>query len=184
MKKLLTLSIILFSFSVQAQERSSVAVSYGFGNGSIATFAKSGSPDSHKQKSLNIFGLNYWHPFNKHLLFETGLQLIRYDYVTTSFYPSPTLTNNTLNIYSVPFKIRFEAGKYIFFNGGLTADLSKGNSADINGLGAGIGMGLQAKILKQISIYVNPQANIHGAIPEGHFFAESNIAFGLSYKIN
>lgn len=183
MKKLLTLSLILITFFCNAQKQSSVAVSYGFGNGSIGYFGKADNGTSYNQKSLNIYGLNYWHALNKHWLFETGLQLIRYDYLTTSFIPNNIPSNNTLTIYSVPFKMRFEAGKYIFFNGGLSADLSKGESADINGLGAGIGIGLQVKILKQISLYVNPQANVHGIIPNWRYFAESNIAFGLSHKL-
>ncbi len=183
MKKLLTLSLILFAFFAKAQKQNSISVSYGFGNGARGYFGKADNGLTHHQKSMNIYGLNYWHALNKHWLFETGLQVLRYDYLTTSFLPNSVETDNTLTIYTVPFKMRFEAGKYIFFNGGLTADLSKGDSADINGLGAGIGIGLQTKIFKQVSIYVNPQANIHGAIPNGFLFAESNLTFGLSYRM-
>ncbi len=183
MKKLILLALLFITFFCKAQERSSIGVSYGFGNGTIGIFGKSGSPFSHKQKALNIFGLNYWHEVSKNLFFETGMQLVRYDYVSTSVYPKSISTNNTLNMISVPFKLRFEAGSYIFFNGGITADLSRSKPDPLNGIGAGIGIGLQVKIVKQISLYVNPQANIHGAIPGGRFFAESNIAFGAAYRL-
>jgi hypothetical protein len=177
----LTLLFILFSIFAQAQERSNIAVSYGFGSGSIASLGKSGSPYSYKQKSLNIFGLNYWHQIGKNLYFETGMQLIRFDYTMTSFLPNYFPIYGTTNIISLPLKLRFEAGNHIFFNGGLTADLSK--HSDINGIGAGIGIGSQFKLFKQISFYINPQANIHGAITNGQYFAESNITFGASYRI-
>ncbi len=183
MKKILTFSIVLLSFFVQAQERSSIAVSYGFGNGVIGSLGKSGYGYSHNQKSLNILGLNYWHEVSRNLFFETGMQLFRYTYVTTSVYPNVPPANNILNMISVPFKLRFEAGDYIFFNGGLTADISRSRSNRIGGIGAGIGIGLQVKLIKQVSLYVNPQANIHGILPSRSLFAESNIAFGVSYQI-
>ncbi len=184
MKKLLPLVFILLPFFCQAQEKSSIAASYGFGNGELGSFLKTGSPYSQKQKSLRIFGFNYWHQIGKKFYFETGMQLIRYEYVTTSSTPNFTPTNNTLNIISVPFKLRFEAGKYLFFNGGLIAGLSKSKPNAVKGLGAGIGAGLQVKVVKKISLYVNPQANIHGVLPAGSLLAESNITFGASYQIN
>lgn len=142
MKKLITISFILAGLFANAQKQNSIAVSYGFGNGAKGYFGKADNGLTYHQKSLAIYGLNYWHALSKHWLFETGLQLIRYDYLTTSFIRNYTPTINSLNRYSVPFKMRFETGKYVFLNGGLTADLSKGDSADINGLGAGIGIGL------------------------------------------
>lgn len=183
MKKLLTLSFILTCFFAQAQKIDRIALSYGFGNGNFGSFLKGGSGNSYSQKSLNIFGLNYWNGLTKHLIFETGMHLIRYDYVTTYIKGSPP-TNNTLNIISIPLKFRLEAGEILFFNGGFSADVSKGRQNGIGGVGAGIGIGLQLKIIDDISLYVNPQANIHSVIPIRSLFAEKNIAFGLAYRIN
>ncbi len=183
MKKLLMLSLLLFSFFSQAQERSSVAISYGLGNGRIGSFYKGGDY-SNVQKSLNIFGLNYWHKIGKNLYFETGMQLIRYDHLNISLPPNSTTTREVLNLISLPFKLRFEAGDYVFFNGGLTADFSKRNPDPLSGIGAGIGIGLQVKTFKQISLYVNPQANMHSVITGGRFFAETNLTFGAAYRIN
>lgn len=183
MKKLLTLLFFLICSFTQAQKIDRIALSYGFGNGNFGSFLKGGSGNSYAQKSLNIFGLNYFHGLTKHLVFETGLQLIHYDYITTYIKGNPP-TNNTLNIISIPLKFRLEAGEILFFNGGFSADMNKGRQNGIGGLGAGIGIGLQFKIIDDISLYVNPQANIHSAIPIRSLFVEKNIAFGLAYRIN
>jgi hypothetical protein len=182
MKKLVMLSLILFSLYAHGQKRSSIAISYSLGNGTIGSFYKGGSPNN-EQKSLNIFGLNYWHEMGKNLYFETGFQLIEYNYDSRGFPPNAILTNRTMNMISIPLKLRFEAGNYIFFNGGLTADVSRSKPDLMSGIGAGIGIGLQVKTLKQISLYVNPQANMHGIITSNRFFAEANITFGAAYRI-
>jgi hypothetical protein len=124
MKKLLTLSFISICFFAQAQKIDRIALSYGFGNGNFGSFLKGGSGNSYSQKSLNIFGLNYWHGLTKHLIFETGMQLIRYDYITT-YVTGSAPTNNTLNIISIPLKFRLEAGEILFFNGGFLQILAR-----------------------------------------------------------
>jgi len=88
-------------------------------------YLQGGYSGSFKQKSLNIYGLNYWHEIGRNLYFETGMQLIQCHYLSTNVPPNSIQTNNVRNMISVPFKLRFEAGDFIFFNGGLTADLSK-----------------------------------------------------------
>ena len=74
-------------------------------------------------------------------------------------------------------------GTYIFFNGGLTVDISRSKPNTIGGVGAGIGAGVQVKVFKQFSLYANPQANIHALLPFGMVFPESHFLFGLSYQI-
>ncbi len=182
MKKLMLFTFLLVSMFAKAQERSSIAVSYGIGNGQIGSFGKSGYA-SNKSKSLNIFGVNYWHEISRNLYFETGLQLFRHNYIYTIHGGSSPPENLTMKLFSAPFKLRFEAGDYIFFNGGLTVDLSKGKKNNIGGIGAGIGAGIQVKTYKNLSLYVNPQANIHGILSGGLLFAESHFLFGLAYRI-
>ena len=109
---------MLTTLFCKAQERSSLAISYGFGNGVIGSIYKGGYSGSFKQKSLNIYGLNYWHEIGGNLYFETGMQLIRCHYLSTNIPPNSIQTNNVRNMISVPFKLRFEAGGFIFFNGG------------------------------------------------------------------
>ena len=178
MKKILTLLLILFSLYAKAQKQSSIALSYGTGEGDMGVLGKSGAM-SNDGKSLNIFGFNYWTEIKRNLFFETGIQLYNYSYERTYMVNNFLKENRTLNMISVPIKLRFEAGKYIFFNGGLTADISD----EVAGVGAGIGLGLQVKLGKTISIYTNPQANIHALLPMEQLLAESNITFGVAYKI-
>lgn len=182
MKTLTIIILVFISCCCKAQQRNSVAASYGLGNGSMGMFGKSGGARI-EGKSLHIFGFNYWHAIAKNLFFETGIQLLRYNHTFQLMGPNTYPENQVMNMASVPFKLRFEAGKYIFFNGGLTAALSKGDSG-VSGIGAGIGVGVQFKIAKQLSLYFNPQANLHGLIPDGLHLGESNITFGLSYPLS
>ncbi|SFG56825.1 hypothetical protein [Pedobacter insulae] len=181
MKKLLTLSILFLSLFAKAQEEGSIALSYGFGNGKFGHLGKSEPTPTSRQRSLHLFGMSYWHEIGKNLFFETGFQRFLYSYETASFDSSQPPTNNELNFTSIPFKLRFEAGDYIFFNGGLTTDLNSAKFNTLLGIGAGIGIGLQVKTFKQISLYVNPQANLHRV--KGTAFLESNITFGASYQL-
>lgn len=183
MKGLITFAFILFSIFAVAQERSSIAISYGFGNGELGSIRKSGGA-SYEGNSMNVFGVSYWNEISKNLFFETGIDLYRYPHTKKFYSPSSVPKNYTMNMISAPFKLRFEAGDYIFFNGGLTVDISKSKSASISGMGAGIGAGVQVKFFKQFSLYVNPQANIHGLLPLRMVFPESHLLFGLSYQIS
>ena len=184
MKKLFLLVFLFISFFCKAQERKSIAISYGAGVGDFGSFYKTGY-QSNKGMSLNIIGFNYSHEIAKSLFFETGILLIDYNYINTSMGFSLQPTNHNLKMISVPFKLRFEAGKYIFFNGGLMADLEVGKDSNIRGIGAGIGLGLQLRVAKKISIFANPQTNIHNLIflVSRQKLAELNVGFGLAYQI-
>jgi hypothetical protein len=182
MKRLITLTLLLMSCYCMAQQRNSAAVSYGLGNGSMGTFNKSGGPRI-DGKSLHVFGFNYLHALGKSLFLETGIQLYRYNHTFQAMGPNTFPENRVMNMVGAPIKLRFEAGKYIFFNGGLTASLSKRDSG-VSGIGAGVGVGVQFKIAKQLSIYFNPQANLHGLIPDGLHLGESNITFGISHPLS
>ena len=184
MKKLLTLSLLLLSFFCKAQERKTIAFSYGTGGGYFGTLQKSGYR-SNEGTYLGIIGFNYSLETGKNFFFESGVQYIKYNYIRTFSNPSMLPANRSLNMISVPFKFRFEAGNYIFFNGGIMADVEVGKGSNLRGIGAGLGFGLQMRVAKKISIFVNPQTNIHNLISflSSQKLAELNVAFGLAYQI-
>lgn len=191
MKRFLFVPLILSCLFSFAQKKSSTFVlSYGSGNGSVAHYRKvDGSITTNKNKSLNIFGINYHESINKYFFIETGLAYINYKYTSTYHYPgtSETSTLNKLELINLPIKIRLEFAKFFFLNTGLLMDLNLDqmgsyNSGIKSGLGVTAGFGMQYYYKNKFGVTINPQANLHGLIT-GYGLMESNITFGLAYRI-
>ncbi len=192
MKRLLTISIILFSFFAKAQDRKkSISLNYGIGNGSLFTFTKMDGGGSYDGKSLTNIGFNYNYSLKKkNWYLETGLNYLVYKYTLTADYPPgfQRLWDYTKNLISVPVKLRYEAGKYIFFNGNLYLDIdvSKRYSRELSGIGAGVGMGGQYYFNNKVGIYINPQLdlrNIASLSGSPYKLLGTSVAFGLSYRL-
>lgn len=198
MKKLLTLSMILFCFFTKAQTRSKTfAITYGLGNGDLTNYStnKVGYMNSKKGKLIRIFGLNYFDEIGKNLFVETGFSILKYDYTFTSWGMggpgiSSSSSEQSLKSLSIPLKLRFEFGKYFFLNGGLIGDIGLSKTqqgvSDISGLGLGLGLGLQYYHNNKIGVFINPQINAHGLLGFGSAIGifERNITVGLAYRIN
>lgn len=199
MKYLFTLSITLLSFFAQAQEkRKSVSINYGLGEGNMFRFAKvDGGSFADRHQSLRIMGIGYANETGtKNLYWETGLHYFAYDY-KGEFEGYGNLKweeNKTVKLLSIPIKLRYELGKYIFFNGGLYADVDISKDPDntikeFTGLGAGFGLGLHY-YLEKIGVFVNPQIDARNLLsfttrkgPVQRLF-NTNLSFGVALKIN
>ena len=114
-----------------------------------------------------------------------------YKYTITTYYPPgpERLWDYTKNLISLPVKLRYEAGKYIFFNGNLYLDIdvSKRYSRGLSGIGAGLGMGGQYYFNNKIGVYINPQLDIRNLASlsgSPYKLAGASIVFGLSYKLS
>ncbi len=191
MKKLLTLTFILFGFLANAQDRDRrISLNYGTGNGRLITFFQMMGASTKDGTSLTNVGLNYSYGLKKknwHL--ETGLNYVRYKYTSTPAYhpqiPQIT-TNQTSTLISLPIKLKYEAGKYIFFNGNLYLDLdvSKRPSQELNGAGLGLGMGGQYFFNDKIGIYINPQLDLRSIVDLSPYkLLSTSLIFGLAYKL-
>lgn len=190
MKKTLILSLMLFALFAQAQEKRKIlSIDYGLGNGSLFTFDKMDGGGSREGKSLTNFGINYSYGLaKKNLFLETGLAYLTYKYTITASYPPNSWSwDYTQNLISVPVRLRYEAGKYIFFNGSLYLDIdvSKRTSRGLSGIGTGLGAGLQYYFKDKVGFYINPQFNIRNLASfsgSPYKLASTQVAFGLAYK--
>lgn len=200
MKNLTVLLLIFITFCCKAQERSSISVSYGTGNGDIGHigFGKAeGGVSRNTDKSLNIIGINYWSETStKNLYLETGIHYLVYKYLSISNYDMHlpnTITGRTVKVISVPLKLRYEPWNFLFLNGGLYTDIDVSEKypnypPKISGIGLGLGIGLQYYFKNRLGIYVNPQIDLRNMLTfstynSGYKLLDSHLTFGLAYRI-
>ncbi len=192
MKNYLILPLLFLTLLTQAQEkRKNLSLHYGLGNGSLFTFEKMDGGGNREGNSLTNFGLNYSYELrSKNLFLETGFEHLTYKYTLSSFYPPspPKSWDYTATLISFPVKLRYEAGKYFFFNGNLYLDIdvSKGTGRGLSGIGTGLGAGLQYYFKNKFGVYVNPQLelrNLASFSGSPYKLASTQIAFGLTYRI-
>ena len=198
MKKTLILSLMLFAFFAQAQEkRKTIAVNYGFGAGAVGQGFSSkkdgGGGSSQEGQSLNTIGISYWNEIAKQLYVETGFHYLVHQYTTHSHMPPIMIFDNEIKLISIPLKIRYEAGRYIYFNSGFYVDLDisedhPNSFNNFSGVGFGVGMGLQHYFKNGIGIYTNPQLDFRNLHPfSAQYSSEKlfngNLVFGLAYRI-
>jgi hypothetical protein len=197
MKKLLTVFLILLAFFAQAQERrTGIGLSYSSGYGEIFHLKKLDGSGSNEGNSLNTLGVNYWHETLKNLHLEIGIQYLVYKYTATAPYYGqypPIVSNHKVKLITIPIQLRYEIGRFIFFNGGLNLNL---DAQEVNtfedykfgGIGAGVGIGLQHYFKNNVGIYVNPHLGLRNMISfsnEGSnvSLATALLTFGLNYRI-
>jgi hypothetical protein len=196
MKNLYILPLILFSFLAKAQKYShTFSTSYGTGNGKIKMVLGIAESDwgYYTGKSVNTVGLNYFGGINNHLFIETGLILLHHQFTKTTYHPRTTptgadlktTTDVSLNVITIPLKLRVEFAKYFFISGGIMRDFPLGKTAKSyihpNAFGVGIGGGVQYLHHNKFGIFIYPQANIHELFESG--IVETNVTFGLAYRI-
>ena len=198
MKKLTIIALLFATFLCKAQERKIIALNYGGGNGRIS-FGKFSAQDgallSTNSKSLNTFGFTYLNETVKNLFLETGINSFTYQYTLTAVgygIDIPQVSNHKTSLISIPIKLRYEVGKYVFFNGGLNTDIDisekdRNSVSDFSGIGAGAGIGLQY-FKNHFGVYFNPQFDFRSLIQftssnQHNKILNSNFVFGLSYKM-
>lgn len=195
MKKLTLLAFLLVTLFCKAQEtRNVIAINYGTGNGSVGQLGKVDGGGHKEVQSLNTIGISYLERMSKNLYFETGLQYLVCKYTSWPGVAPPEFnfsTDHLVKLIGVPIKLRYEAGKYIFFNTGLYVDIDVSEKAiyssqKFSGLGASAGIGLQYYFKNKLGLYVNPMLDFRNllTISSGsNKLVSGNLVFGLAYRI-
>jgi len=196
MTKLLATIALLFitlnSFS-QNNNNDSFGISVGSGESGIYTLGKSvGGPGNIGLSSIEI-GLNYYHPLNQSLYFESGFYWHHNKIkITPGVNPGAILTPRytNLNFFYIPLNLKMMFLKYFFIDGGLLLNLDVSTHSDISNqtaIGADFGFGIEIPVFKHYSISINPFVNIHELFKlDRHDLGESIIGDGvrLTLKIN
>jgi hypothetical protein len=196
MIKLLTTFTLLFitlNLFSQDANKDSYGISFGSGQTGIYTLGKTEGGPGHDGISTFEAGLNYYHPLNQNLYFESGLYW-HYNKIKTTpnFYPGVDLTPrySNCNIFYVPLNLKLMFLKYFFIDGGMLLNLDVSTHSNISNqtaIGADFGFGIEIPVLKHYSITLNPYVNIHELYKlDRHDLMESIIGDGvrLTIKMN
>lgn len=195
MKYLFVLTLFLCSLFCQGQEKKhGLGLSYGFGEGDIGSGRDGVGGVGLIGKSIRLVGLNYWYGFNKHLQLETGIHYLKHKYtVAYPFHPPNTKapTDHQVQLISLPIKLKYEIGKYFFFNGGFDIDIdiskhTRFENTDLTGIGVGAGLGIQYPFENGLGIYINPQFDLRNLSSLSRYdqkvFRAGLVSFGLNYR--
>lgn len=189
--------LIFSTLITTAQEnlkRHTIGISAGFGQGDFIQSTKVFVSPSYEGKSLSKYGIHYSYDLNGVVL-ETGLHYLTQD-IQLEFKSSPDGTRiptviapHQFKLLSMPVGFRVNFLKYLFFNGAALIDIEVENTGvrDQSALGASVGVGANYFFKNNIGIFVNPQIAHRGLYyfkeSSHQKYSESNITFGLAYKL-
>jgi len=191
MKKLFAFFILvvitLNTFS-QENNKDSYGISIGTGESGLYTLGKAyvlGGPD---YEGLNSFeaGLNYYHPLNKFLYFESGIYW-HHNKIKITHAPIPGSAFNprytNLNLFYIPVNLKLMFLKYFFIDGGMLLSMDVSTHSEISNqtaIGANFGLGVEIPVFKHYKIILNPYVNIHEIYKlDRHDLSESIIGDGI-----
>lgn len=140
----------------------------------IGSFMPSGEPEL-ANHPVHSFGMNYVHPLNKFVDFETGVEYSSFpttDFNAAELYSSsdtyPKRKYGDMNLINIPLTARINCGKYLYLNGGLllNIDISGKSSAfySQSGVGTIIGIGGKYDFKSGWEITINPSIKLHSVI--------------------
>lgn len=194
MKYTTTVLLVFLTLFCKGQDRKAISISYGMGNGQFFSKKNAAGGPGYSSRSLKSFGVGFTAEVSKNLYFETGLNYLNHAYtiVPSPFFTNLKQRNENIKIITLPIKMRFEAGKFFFLNGGMITDFTIGevetmyNKYDYSGLGLNLGLGLKYSFKNKIGVFINPQFNVHNLVSftENNLgFNETNLTFGLKYQL-
>jgi hypothetical protein len=170
MKKLITSIIIILGTIITSKgQDNSYGLSVGFGNGIILKKSLDGGASYDLNTGFSI-GLQYNRKLTKKLHLMTSINWYNNSIsVIPNFNPDISMTSKTFDVQLIyiPLLLKIDLGKYLFFNGGLIADIDATKNKYISnqsGLGASFGIGTEFLITKNFYIQLNPYLNFHGLI--------------------
>jgi len=195
MKKRLVFFILVFitlnSFS-QETNKDSYGISIGTGQSGLYTLGKAyviGGPDYEGLSAIEV-GLNYYHPLNKFLYFESGLYYHHNKIkITPAPYPGAVFNPRyiNLNLFYIPVNLKLMFLKYFFIDGGMLLNMDVSTHSNISNqtaIGANFGMGVEIPVFKHYRIILNPYINIHEIYKlDRHDLRESILGDGIRITI-
>ena len=195
-KLLATFTLLFITLNLFSQDvnKDSYGISIGSGQAGLYTLGKAyvGGPDYEGLSAIEA-GLNYYHPLNKFLYFESGIYWHHNKIKITpnldpGFELTPRYTN--LNFFYIPVNLKLMFLKYFFIDGGMLLNMDVSTHSDISNqtaIGADFGFGIEIPIFKHYSITINPYVNIHELYKlDRHDLGESILGDGVRFtlKIN
>jgi len=184
----------LISTAQENQKRHTIGISAGFGKGDFIQLTKVLVSPSYEGKSLSKYGIHYSYDLDGVVL-ETGLHYLTQDIqLEFKFSPDGTeiptvITPHQFKLLSIPVGFRVNFLRYLFLNGAALIDIEVENTGVRNqsALGGSVGVGANYFFKNNIGVFVNPQI-AHRALwyfkENSHQkYVESNITFGLAYKL-
>ena len=192
-KLLATFTLLFITLNLFSQDvnKDSYGISIGSGQAGLYTLGKAyvGGPDYEGLSAIEA-GLNYYHPLNKFLYFESGIYWHHNKIKITpnldpGFELTPRYTN--LNFFYIPVNLKLMFLKYFFIDGGMLLNMDVSTHSDISNqtaIGADFGFGIEIPIFKHYSITINPYVNIHELYKlDRHDLGESILGDGVRFTI-
>jgi hypothetical protein len=191
--------LLLLTFSCFAQTPSilkkRIGVHYSLlGANHIFTFQSLEGSAGYTNNGTFSIGLNYERPINDKLLFESGIDYAKHDFIVKPAYMgegTPASHNESVNMLSFPFLLKVTLGRYLYISGGALLDLDISKAKMVNnqsGLGVSGGLGGQYIFKSGLSLFVQPNLKLHSLVPfnlaKYHSrVLESGVKIGLSYGV-
>jgi hypothetical protein len=174
--KLILFTLIILSIKGYTQSKNTFAIQYATASNAIDIHGAIGD-FGYTGKGGTDFGFGYERTLSNSFSFETDFLFANDKAILTSLNPAPQ--NTDIKLLTVPILAKYIFFKYLFIDGGLTADFetnSLNNTLTTSQSGLGIELGIGAEYrLGHVIISVNPYFQYHGIIR----FTKSQSSFDL-----
>lgn len=182
--KFLFLALTLISFKAFSQSKNNISVVYGAVANSVDIHGVIGD-FGYNNRSGYEFGLNYFYDLGHSFAIGTGLVYSENEIQLTTIGPAHGIYNQTIAMVTIPVYARYSFLKYLYAQGGLTADhqlnySGNGDIRDQSGVGIELGVGGRYSFGSG-SIFVNPFFCRHG-INASMNLMDAGVRFGIGYN--
>lgn len=182
--KILFLILVLFSFRAFSQSKNNISVVYGVMANSVDIHGAIGDFGYNDRSGYEV-GLNYFYNISHSFALGTGLVYSEDKIQLTTIGPAHGIYNQTIAMVTVPVYARYTFLKYLYAQGGLTADhqLNYSMNSDIrdqSGVGIELGVGGRYSFGSG-SLFVNPFVCRHG-INASMNLMDAGVRFGVGYN--
>ena len=183
--KILFLALILISVKTFSQSKNNISVVYGAMANAVDMHGAIGDSGYNDGSGYEL-GMNYSYNLSHSFALGTGFVYSENRIQLTSAYPGYNgVYNQTVDIITVPLYARFSFFKFLYAQGGITADHQINYSRDsyiVDQSGIGIELGLGGKYsFGPGSLFVNPFFCRHG-INASRNLIDAGVRFGIGYN--
>jgi len=200
-KNTILLAVCLCAISLFGQngKKNTIGAHIAYGIGDYGYLPAEKGANSYNVKYYYSLALDYSRQLSKRLDLCSGVEYSYDNTTVTQSYTGQESDRNfrsNLTLITVPVQIKYHAGKFIYFNGGMFFNIlsqtretaewflppnrTRNNNANLF-LGLGLGIGLEHTFDSGIMVSLNPYARWNGIV-ERLQYVQAGVSLGIGYK--
>ena len=174
---ILFLEVVNLYSQPQTAKKEMMGAHFAFGGGNYFII---GSLDGgYNTKYYYGIGVDYSRALSKRWSFCSGLEYTSFNVINKPEHPNAIPFKQNLSFVTIPVYFKYHFGKFVYFNGGISA-VSDGYGVDML-LGCGMGIDFKYEFDSGFILTMSPYTKYNGILP-GHQFFQAGVSLGIGKK--